>query len=80
MSSCLHIDNEKKDIFGKGPTQGTEQTLTAEKLYSINVTKCNTNFCFSLHYNGANSVSYDAIAIADILDIHKHLMKKHDIK
>ena len=26
------------------------------------------------------SVDYDAIAVDDILDIHKYLMKKHDIK
>ena len=26
------------------------------------------------------SVDYDAIAIDDILDIHKYLIKKHDIK
>ena len=42
-------------ILGKGPTQGLEHTLTAEKLYSINFTKENTKFCLSLHYNGANS-------------------------
>ena len=48
---------KKKDILiiGKGPTQGLEHTLTAEKLYSINFTKENTKFCLSLHYNGANS-------------------------
>ena len=47
----------KKDILilGKGPTQGLEHTLAAEKLYSINFTKENTKFCLSLHYNGANS-------------------------
>ena len=57
MSSSSHIDNKKKDILilGKGPTQGLEHTLTAEKLYSINFTKENTKFCLSLHYNGANS-------------------------
>ena len=57
MSLSLHIDNKKKDILilGKGPTQGLEHTLTAEKLYSINFTKKNTRFCLSLHYNGANS-------------------------
>ena len=57
MSSSLHIDNKKKDILilDKGPTQGLEHTLTAEKLYSINFTKENTKFCLSLHYNGANS-------------------------
>ena len=29
--------------------------LSAEKLYSINVTKEKTKFSLSLHYNGANS-------------------------
>ena len=33
MSSSADIDNKKKDILahGKGPTQGLEHTLTAEK-------------------------------------------------
>ena len=46
MSSSPIIDNKKKDIliFGKGPTQGLEHTVAAEKLYSINFTKHNTNF------------------------------------
>ena len=41
MSSSLKIDNRRKDILilGKGPTQGLEDTLSAEKLYSINFTK-----------------------------------------
>ena len=57
MSSSTKIDNRKKDILilGKGPTQGLEHTLSAEKLYSINFTKKNTKFCLNLHYNGANS-------------------------
>ena len=57
MSLSTKIDNRKKDILilGKGPTQGLEHTLSAEKLYSINFTKKNTKFCLSLHYNGANS-------------------------
>ena len=40
MSSSDHIDNKKKDILilGKGPIQGLEHTLTAEKMYSINFT------------------------------------------
>ena len=132
MNLSPHIDNKKKDILilGKGPAQGLEDTLAAEKLYSINFTKENTKFCLSLHYNGANSylfvngteiikfkakdseivacplclgniskdfsvdnmkktglngyvydfsVDYDAIAVADILDIHKYLMKKNGI-
>ena len=57
MSSSAHIDNKKKDIlvFGIGPTQGLEHTLTAEKMYSINFTVTNIKFCLSLHYNGENS-------------------------
>ena len=57
MSSSSHIDNKKKDILvlGKGPTQGLEHTLTAEKMYSINFTVTKKKFCLSLHYNGANS-------------------------
>ena len=40
MSSSIHIDNKKKYILevGKGPTQGLESTLTAEKMYSVNFT------------------------------------------
>ena len=132
MSSSAHIDNKKKDILvlGKGPTQGLEHTLTAEKMYSINFTVTKKKFCLSLHYNGANSylfvngteiykfkakdseivasplclgniskdwstdnmkktgfngyvydfsVDYDAIAVDDIKDIHKYLMKKNNI-
>ena len=132
MSSSSHIDNKKKDILllGKGPTQGLEHTLTAEKSYSINFNKENTKFCSCLPYNGANSylfvngteiikskakdskisayplslgniskdwsaddmkktglkgyvndfsVDYDAIAVSDVLDIHKYLIKKNDI-
>ena len=47
----------KKDIlvFGKGPTQGLEHTLTTENMYSINFTVTKKKFCLSLHYNGANS-------------------------
>ena len=55
MSSSTHIDNKKKDILilGRGPTQGLESTLTAEKMYSINFTVTKKQFCLSLHYNGA---------------------------
>ena len=41
MSSSPHIDNKGKDILvlGRGPTQGLgENSLTAEKMYSINST------------------------------------------
>ena len=40
MSYSAHVDNKKKDIliFGKGPTEGLEHRLTAEKMCSINFT------------------------------------------
>ena len=40
MFSSIHLDNKQKDILilGKGPTQGLEHTLTAEKIYSVNFT------------------------------------------
>ena len=41
MSSSIHIDNKGKDILvlGRGPTQELgENSLTAEKMYSINFT------------------------------------------
>ena len=57
MSSSIHTDNKKKDILvlGRGPTQGLESTLTAEKMYYVNFTVTKKKFCLSLHYNGANS-------------------------
>ena len=132
MSTSIHIDNKGKDmlVLGRGPTQGLESTLTAEKMYSINFTVTKKKFCLSLHYNGGNSylfvngteiikfkakdsaivaspvclgniskdwstdnmkktgltgyvydfsADYNAIAIDDIKDFHKYLMKKNDI-
>ena len=56
MSTSIHVDNKKKDILvlGRGPTQGLESTLTAEKMYSINFTVTKKKFCLSLHYNRGN--------------------------
>ena len=49
-SSSVYADNKKKDIlvFGKGPTQGLEHTLTAEKMYSINFTLTRNFFLLKL--------------------------------
>ena len=58
MSSSVHVDNKGKGILilGKGPTQGLgEQSLTAEKMYSVNFTENGEKYCLNLHYNGANS-------------------------
>ena len=51
MSSSPRIDNKKIDILvlGKGPTQGSEHMLIAEKMYSINFTLTKKNlFKFAL--------------------------------
>ena len=49
MSSSIHIDIL---VLGRGPTQGLgENSLTAEKMYSINFTVTKKKFCLSLHYN-----------------------------
>ena len=57
MSFSGHTDNKKSDrlVLEKGPTEGLEHTLTAEKLYSINFTMRKDKFCLSLLYNRANS-------------------------
>ena len=51
----LIIKKKDKLVLGKGPTEGLEHTLTAEKMYPINFTVTKKKFCLSLHYNGANS-------------------------
>ena len=59
MSSSVHIDNKEKDILilGSGSTQVLgENSLTAEKMYSISFSKTRKKFCLSLHYNGANVI------------------------
>ena len=57
MSSSTKIDNRKKDILmlTLGPTQGLEHTLSTEKMYSINLTESNKQFCLIWHYNGENN-------------------------
>ena len=57
MNSSTKIDNKKKDILilSKGPTQGLQHTLSAEKMYSMNFTEHNKKFCLSLHVNGGNT-------------------------
>ena len=46
MNSSTKTDNKKKDILilGKGPTQGLEYTLSAEKMYLINLQSLERNF------------------------------------
>ena len=53
----LIIKKKKKYILvlGKGPTQGLEHKLTAEKMYSINFTETKKKFCLNLYYSRVNS-------------------------
>ena len=76
MSLSKRFDNRKKDILvlGKGPTQGLEHTLSAEKTYSINFTERNKKFYLSLHYNGANSYLF-----VNGKEIHKFKVKDCEI-
>ena len=76
MSSSTKIDNREKDalILDKGPTEGLEHTLSAEKMYSINFTEDNKTFCLSLHYNGANSYLF-----VNGTEIHKFKAKDSEI-
>ena len=76
MSFSIHIDNKKKDILilARGPKQGLENTLTAEKMYSINFTEKNKIFCLSLHYNEVNSYLF-----VNGTEIHKFKTKDSKI-
>ena len=75
MSPSAHIDNKKKDILilGKGPTQGLEHTLTAEKMYSINFAVIKNKFCLILHYNGANS--YLFAMVQKVINLKQKILK-----
>ena len=75
MSSSAHIDNIKNIfVLGKGPTQGLDYTLTAEKMCSINFTVTNKKFCLSLHQNGANSFLF-----VNCTEIYKFKAKDSDV-
>ena len=66
MSSLMHIDVTKKDIFilGKGPTNSSDTMLTAEKEYLIYLTVQQKKPCLLLQYNGVNSYIFvDGIEI-----------------
>ena len=76
MNSSTKIDNRKKDIviLGKGPGQGLEHKLSAEKMYSINFTEHNKKVYLSLHYNGATSYLF-----ANCKEFHKFKVKDSEI-
>ena len=68
------IGKEDILVLGKGPTQGLEHTLTAEKMYSINFTVTKKKFCLSLHCNEANSYLF-----VDGREIYKFKAKDSEI-
>ena len=77
MNSSIQVDNKGKDILilGIGPTQGLgEHSLTAEKMYSINFTVTNVQFCLSLHYNGENSYLF-----VNNIEIYKFKAKDSEV-
>ena len=76
MSSSTKIDSREKDILilVKGPSQGSEHALSAEKMYSINFTEHNKKSCLSLLYNGANSYLF-----VNGKEIHKFKAKDSEI-
>ena len=76
MSSSTKIDKRKKTLLisGKDPTQRLEHTLIAEKMYSINFTEQNKEFCLSLNYNGGNSYLF-----VNGHEIHKFKAKDSEI-
>ena len=77
MNSSIHIDNKGKEILilGFAPTQELgENSLTAEKINSINFTVTKKKFCLSLHYNGVNSYLF-----VNGTDIYKFKAKDFEI-
>ena len=76
MSSSVQVNNKTKDILilGKGPTEGLEHTLTAEKMHSISFTVTKQKFCLNLHYNGANSYLF-----VNGTEIYKFMEKDSEI-
>ena len=77
MSSSVHANNKTKNILvlDKDFVQGLDNTtIYAEKLYSIDFTENNKNFCLSLHNNGANSYLF-----VNGTEIHKFRAKDSEI-
>ena len=77
MCSSIHYTKRTKNILvlGKDFVQGLDNTaIYAERLYSVNFTKTNTTFCFSLHYNGSNSYLF-----VNGTEIHKFKAKDSEI-
>ena len=86
MSSSIHVDNKIGFFF----VNGTEIKFKAKDSEIVAVPLCLGNISEDVSVDnmkkiGLNEyvyniiVDYDAIAVDDILDIHKYLMKKNGI-
>ena len=75
MSFTTHTDNKKEDILilGIGPTQRLEHTLTAEKMYSINFTNTNENFCLS--YIIMEQIVTDLLMVQKFTNLKQKILK-----
>ena len=60
--------------MGKGPIQGLEHKLSAEKMYSIDFAEHNKSFCLSLNYTEANSYLF-----VNGKELHKFKAKDYEI-
>ena len=73
----IHANNKTENVLvlGKDFVQGLDNTkIYAEKMYLINFTENNKKFCFSLHYNGANSYFF-----VNGTEIYKFKAKEYEI-
>ena len=52
----MHVDNKRKNIliFGEEPTDGLDDTVTAEGKYPINFTQSGKRLVFCQQYNGSH--------------------------
>ena len=73
------IIRKKTLVLVKGPTQGLENTLTAEKNYSINFTVTKKKPCLSLHYNGTVTLQWNSYLFVNGTEIFKFKAKDSEI-
>ena len=79
VANPLCLGNISRDFF----VDNMKKTRLNEFVYDFSVDYDEFVYDFSDDYDEFVydfSVDYDAIAVDDILEIHKYLMKKHDIK
>ena len=78
MSSYVHTNNKNKYILilGEGEKKGFDNTtLTVKAEYSIDLSRLQRKFCFSLYYNGSKSSLF-----VNAIKIHQLKAKDSEIK